>query len=162
VDPTPEDPFADDADDLFGHEAGEGYGLDEASEEGEGTDDNHTALPPRVEAWRQRSAVGAILTGFALGLQEALEPKREEPAIVMETSGEPPSDLPVESDFEFRRPRESVVHIRPWLLDSKAGNQAADQAGNQAADRAGNQAADQAGNQATDRAGDPPPDQAPS
>jgi hypothetical protein len=77
----------------------------------------HTGLPPRMEAWRQRSATGAILTGFALGLQQALEPKRDEPSIVIQTSGDPPQDLPVEADFEYRRPRQSVVNIRPWLLD---------------------------------------------
>jgi len=77
-----------------------------------------TALSPRVEAWRKRSATGAILTGFAFGLREALEPERKEPAIVMETSGDPPGDLPVEAHLEDAlRPRESVVHIRPWLLD---------------------------------------------
>jgi hypothetical protein len=76
-----------------------------------------TALPPKVEAWRQRSAAGAILTGFALGLQEALEPKRNEPSIMIETSGDPPRDLPVDAAFEFRRPRQTVVNIRPWLLD---------------------------------------------
>jgi hypothetical protein len=76
----------------------------------------HTALPPKVEAWRRRSAAGAILTGFALGLQEALEKRKEEPSIVMETSGDPPKDLPVEADFEYGRPRHSVVQIRPWLL----------------------------------------------
>lgn len=80
----------------------------------------NTALPPKIEAWRRRSAAGAILTGFALGLQEALEKKKEEPSIVMETSGEPPKDLPVEADFEYGRPRQSVVQIRPWLLGENA------------------------------------------
>jgi hypothetical protein len=75
-----------------------------------------TALPPKVESWRKRSAVGAILTGFALGLQEALEKHKEDPSIVMETSGDPPRDLPVEADFEYGRPKQSVVQIRPWLL----------------------------------------------
>lgn len=77
---------------------------------------SNTALPTKVEAWRRRSAAGAILTGFALGLQEALEKRKEEPSIVMETSGEPPQDLPVEAEFEYGRPRQSVVQIRPWLL----------------------------------------------
>lgn len=80
----------------------------------------HTALPPKVESWRRRSATGAILTGFAMGLQQALEVKRDEPAIMIETSGEPPKDLPVEADFEYGRPRRSVVNIRPWLLDDPA------------------------------------------
>lgn len=77
----------------------------------------HTALPPKIEAWRRRSAAGAILTGFALGLQEALEKRKEQPGIVMETSGDPPRDLPVEADFEYGRPRHSTVQIRPWLLN---------------------------------------------
>jgi len=89
---------------------------------GEGQDrdpeeEYHTALPPKVESWRKRSVTGAILTGFALGLQEALETKRQEPAIVVQTSGDPPRDLPVEADFEYARPRQTVVSIRPWLLE---------------------------------------------
>jgi hypothetical protein len=92
-----------------------GYGREEAFPLEE---EYHTALPRKVEAWRQRSAAGAILTGMALGLQQALGTERNEPAIVVQTSGDPPRDLPVEADFEFRRPRQSVVNIRPWLLDS--------------------------------------------
>lgn len=84
--------------------------------------DGHTALPGRVEAWRRRSATGAILTGFALGLQEVFEPKRDEPGVVMETSGDPPTDLPVEADFEYGRPRQSVVNVRPWLLPGAPGS----------------------------------------
>jgi hypothetical protein len=85
----------------------------------------NTALPPKVEAWRRRSAAGAILTGFALGLQEALEKPKEEPSIVMETSGEPPRDLAVEADFEYGRPRQSVVQIRPWLLNEGSAGEGA-------------------------------------
>ena len=94
----------------------------------------NTALPPRIEAWRKRSAAGAILTGFALGLQEALENRKEEPAIVMQTSGDPPRDLPVEADFEYGRPRQSVVQIRPWLLGDQPATTGASTAGIPAAD----------------------------
>lgn len=89
---------------------------DEFFELPEDDDEGHTALPNKVEAWRRRSATGAILTGFALGLQQVFEPKQDEPAVIMETSGEPPKDLPVEADFEYGRPRQSVVNVRPWLL----------------------------------------------
>lgn len=82
--------------------------------------DTHTALPPKVESWRKRSATGAILTGFALGLQQVFEPERKEPSIVQETSGEPPRDLPVEAELEGVVGRRSVVRIRPWLLDEEA------------------------------------------
>ena len=90
---------------------------DDAPDHGE-----HTALPSKVEAWRKRSATGAILTGFALGLQQVFEKEREQPAIIMTTSGDPPRDLPVEAEFEHGRPRQSVVSIRPWLLGEQAGS----------------------------------------
>lgn len=92
------------------------FDLEDIGASEETPDGGHTALPPKLEAWRRRSAAGAILTGFAMGLQEALEKRKEEPSIVMETSGEPPKDLPVEAEFEYGRPRQSVVQIRPWLL----------------------------------------------
>lgn len=91
---------------------------DEFFEIPEDDGEGHSALPNKVEAWRRRSATGAILTGFALGLQQVFEPKQDEPAVIMETSGEPPKDLPVEADFEYGRPRQSVVNVRPWLLPS--------------------------------------------
>ena len=77
-----------------------------------------TALPAKMEAWRRRSATGAILTGFAFGLKEVFEPERDEPAIVQQVPGEPPGDLPVEAQLDQTRPDESVVTIRPWLLTS--------------------------------------------
>jgi len=43
---------------------------------------------------------GAVATAFALGLQAALDTGAQEPAIIMETSGEPPTDLPVEAQLE--------------------------------------------------------------
>jgi hypothetical protein len=89
---------------------------DPSGNDGDVDDGPHTALPAKVEAWRRRSATGAILTGFAFGLQQVFEPKQDDPSIIMETSGEPPKDLPVEADFEYGRPRSSVVNIRPWLL----------------------------------------------
>ena len=94
---------------------------EELDEDGE----PHTALPEKVEAWRRRSATGAILTGFALGLQQVFEPKRDEPAVIMETSGEPPKDLPVEADFEYGRPKQSIVNVRPWLLPGANADQEA-------------------------------------
>lgn len=89
------------------------------------SEDPQTALPPKMEAWRRRSAAGAILTGFALGLQEALDPHRDEPSIVIQTSGDPPDDLPVEAEFEYGRPRQSVVSIRPWLMPDRVSSEPA-------------------------------------
>ena len=77
-----------------------------------------TGLPHKLEAWRRRSATGAVLTAFAMGLQEAFEPEKKEPAIIMQTSGEPPKDLPVEAQLEQLGPRQSTINVRPWLLSS--------------------------------------------
>ena len=87
--------------------------------EEEGTE-LHTALPPRLEAWRRRSATGILLTGIALGLREALEPKLDPPAIIMEAPGEPPGDRALEAEVDRDRPDESVLVIRPWLLREQA------------------------------------------
>jgi hypothetical protein len=121
----------------------EAGGLAPAPDPGVGSEDDllpepepeyHTALPPKIESWRKRSATGAILTGFALGLQEALETRRQEPSIVKQTSGDPPRDLPIEADFEYGRPRQTVVSIRPWLLDGPAPEQDSEGPGPSAGD----------------------------
>lgn len=75
-----------------------------------------TGLPDWAERWRSRSAAGTVLTAVAFGLQQVFEPERKEPAIVMETSGDPPTDLPVEAQLEQLGPRQSSVKVRPWLL----------------------------------------------
>jgi hypothetical protein len=62
--------------------------------------DPHDSL--RFDRWRKRSATGAVLTGVALGLQHALDRPKQEPAIVVEASGEPEDD-----DAPF------VVHLDP-------------------------------------------------
>ena len=62
--------------------------------------DAHDSL--RFDRWRKRSATGAVLTGVALGLQHALDRPKQEPAIVVEASGEPEDD-----DAPF------VVHLDP-------------------------------------------------
>jgi hypothetical protein len=69
-----------------------------------------------IERSRRRSATGAVLTAFAFGLQNVFEAERKEPAIVMQTSGDPPMDLPVEAQLEQLGPRQSTVTVRPWLL----------------------------------------------
>jgi hypothetical protein len=83
-----------------------------------------TGLPDRLERWRQKSAAGAVVTAFALGLQNALETERKEPAIIMQTSGDPPKDLPVEAQIEQLGPRRSTVTVRRWLLPGADAEQA--------------------------------------
>jgi hypothetical protein len=80
-------------------------------------DGRSTSLPPKLERWRRRSAAGAIMTAAALGLQQVFEPERKEPAIMLETSGNPPDDLPVDVEMDGFTAKQSVMRIRPWLLD---------------------------------------------
>jgi hypothetical protein len=82
----------------------------------EAEESRQTGLPGGLERWRRRSATGAVLTAFAFGLQQALDAERKEPAIIMQTSGTPPTDLPVEAQLEQLGPSRSVVTVRPWLL----------------------------------------------
>ncbi len=95
-------------------------GSDLADETGEAAGGSDSPPVGKMESWRKRSATGAVLTGLALGFQQVFEKEREEPAIIMTTSGDPPRDLPVEAEVEHGRPRRSVVNIRPWLLDRSA------------------------------------------
>jgi hypothetical protein len=66
-----------------------------------------------IDRWRRRGSVGAaVLSGFALGLQEIFYPdQREEPAVVIE-AGEPDPDRPVVVDLDFDDPSSSVVQVR--------------------------------------------------
>lgn len=89
--------------------------LDVQLDEGAG---GHTALPARVEAWRRRTATGALLTGIARGLGQVFEPEREQPAIVAEAPGEPfGPPRPVEAVLDPDDPSASSLVVRRWLMD---------------------------------------------
>jgi len=69
--------------------------------------------PLRFDRWMKRSAAGAVLSGIALGLKEALEPKRNQPAFVMEAPGEPEDpDAPISLRFDPDDPTRTVAVIR--------------------------------------------------
>jgi hypothetical protein len=51
----------------------------------------HDGTPVRrFDAWRRRSAIGAIATGVALGLKEIFQPTDNEPVITAVAPGDPP------------------------------------------------------------------------
>jgi hypothetical protein len=59
------------------------------------------------------SASGGMLTGIALGLQHALEERREQPAFVMEAPGEPEDpDAPISLHFDPDDPTKTTAVIR--------------------------------------------------
>jgi len=69
--------------------------------------------PLRFHQWMKRSATGAVMTGVALGLQQALERRREIPAFVMEAPGEPDDpDAPIHLHFDPDDPTKTVAVIR--------------------------------------------------
>ena len=65
-------------------------------------DDELDHDPLRFSQWMKRSATGAVLSGIALGLQQALEQKREVPAFVMEAP-----DRPEDPNAQF------ILHFDP-------------------------------------------------
>lgn len=118
--PGPDDPFDADTDhrdapfeDL--------YDDDElAAIEAGPTERGHEPVD-RISSWRRRSALGAVLTGLALGLQEVFDPE-EERSIVIEVDDDGlPSDLPVQMFLDPDSPSGSLcivhrTHVQPPVV----------------------------------------------
>jgi hypothetical protein len=94
--------------------------------------------PLRFQRWMQRSATGAVLTGIALGLREALEPNRRQTAFVIEAPGEPEDpDAPIALRFDPDDPTKTVAVIRRRADDAVSSVREPDEPGDGAAgDRA--------------------------
>jgi hypothetical protein len=72
------------------------------------------------------------MTGIALGFQEALTVRRNEPAIVHEAPGEPPGPpRAVELHVDPDDPSGSIAVVRPWLVggDRTVGSAGTDDGG---------------------------------
>ncbi len=81
-------------------------------------DDVEGGDPLRFDSWRRRSATGAVLTGIAMGLQQALVEPKPQPAIVIEASGEPVDpDAPIELHFDPDHPSATVAIVRDRRRD---------------------------------------------
>ncbi len=94
---------------------GEGEAVPDGDPDGDGDEDGEAGSrdPLRFNSWMKRSATGAVMTGIAVGLQQALELPRQEPAFVIEASGEPDDpnraiDLHIDPD----NPAGSVAIVR--------------------------------------------------
>jgi hypothetical protein len=71
--------------------------------------------PTRFERVR-RSSAGVVMTGIALGLQDALQLPKKEPAFVIKAAGEPDGEPgPIDLQFDPDDPANTVAVIRPWL-----------------------------------------------
>jgi hypothetical protein len=95
-------------DQAAGEEAARTTETEGAETEGEDSRD-----PLRFSNWMKRSATGAVMTGIAFGLKEALQPKRAEVAFVIEAPGEPEDpDKPIDLRFDPESPADTVAIIR--------------------------------------------------
>jgi hypothetical protein len=80
---------------------------------GDDTTGDDSRDPLRFNRWMKRSATGAVMTGIAVGLQQALELPKQEPAFVIEASGEPDDpDRPIDLRFDPDSPADTVAVIR--------------------------------------------------
>lgn len=69
--------------------------------------------PLRFSNWMKRSATGAVMTGIAVGLKEALQPQRKEVPFVIESRDDPDDqDKPIDLHFDPDSPEATVAIIR--------------------------------------------------
>ncbi len=69
--------------------------------------------PLRFSNWMKRSATGAVMSGISIGLREALQPTKNQPAFVMEATGLPEDpDNPIRLQFDPDSPADTVAIIR--------------------------------------------------
>lgn len=81
-----------------------------------------TGDPLRFSQWVKRSATGAVLSGIALGLQQALDHPDNRPAIIHEASSEPDDpDAPLRLIFDPDSPERTVAIIRAPREGDDAG-----------------------------------------
>lgn len=69
-------------------------------------------LPSRVVRWSRSTVMGMVVTGFALGIQEVLEPKRDELIVVEVDADGEPQDLPVRLFLAPDDPSGSLCIVR--------------------------------------------------
>lgn len=65
----------------------------------------------RVSQWRRRSALGAVLTGMALGLQEVFDPEEERSIVIEVDEDGLPVDLPVQMFLDPDSPSGSLCIV---------------------------------------------------
>ena len=70
-------------------------------------------------SWRSAGLGGRFVAAAMVGMAEAIYGPREKPAIVIDASGDPPGDEPLDVHLDPDRPEDSIVVIRPWLLERR-------------------------------------------
>ncbi len=69
-------------------------------------------LPSRVNRWSRSTAAGMLLTGFALGLREVLDPEEDRPIVIEVDADGEPSHLPVQLFLDPDSPAGSLCLVR--------------------------------------------------
>ena len=75
-------------------------------------DDDRPPLPSRLSTWSRSTAMGMVLSGCALGLQEVLDPKSQRPIVVEVDAAGEPHDLPIQLILDPDDPRGSLCIVR--------------------------------------------------
>ena len=75
----------------------------------------------RLSQWSRRTAIGAVLTGMALGLQEVFDPEEDRPIVIEVDDDESLPDLPVQMILDPDSPRGSLCiihrsHVPPPIV----------------------------------------------
>ena len=117
-------PEPDDGDDRPGRPGGADFGIDDLYDADtlavlDGWKVNGLApasAQSRVASWSRRTAMGMVLTGVALGLQEVLDPAEQRPIVIeVDDIGEP-RHLPVELFLDPDSPAGSLCLVHRDLL----------------------------------------------
>lgn len=69
-------------------------------------------LPSRLTTWSRRTAMGMVLSGCALGLQEVLDPKANRSIVVEVDAAGEPHDLPIQLILNPDDPGGSLCIVR--------------------------------------------------
>lgn len=86
--------------------------LDAWSAPDEVDDVGPTPLPSRLSTWSRSTAMGMVLSGYALGLQEVLDPKSQRPIVIEVDAAGEPHDLPIELILDPDDPSGSLCIVR--------------------------------------------------
>ncbi len=69
-------------------------------------------LPSKVSRWSRSTAMGMVLTGFALGIQEVLDPADDRPIVIEVDDDGEPHHLPVQLFLDPDSPSGSLCLVR--------------------------------------------------
>lgn len=75
-------------------------------------DAGRAPLPSRLSTWSRSTAMGMVLSGYALGLQEVLDPKSQRPIVIEVDAAGEPHDLPIELILDPDDPSGSLCIVR--------------------------------------------------